>query len=190
MILFARAIGFKSEDEFWPNLKISQILRKVLTFQSGQTQDVVSRLVREFNCDSIVSKISDRMMNFFKACLNPNSDQRPSPKELLSLLNQTCPSSYETYSFPTMKLRCRDFEWPPEIASNDDEAADEENQDNPLDALTLPEIYYIWHLAGGDIMGEIRRHGLMVSLPPILTHPKILLGEGNAVGQVKEKCTL
>ena len=33
MILFARAIGFKSEEEFWPNLKISQILRKILTFQ-------------------------------------------------------------------------------------------------------------------------------------------------------------
>lgn len=185
MILFARAIGFSSEDEFWPNLKISQILRKVLTFNCGQ--DVVARLVREFNCDITVSKISDRMMNFFKACLNPNSAQRPSPKELLCLLNQTCPSSYETYSFPSMKLRCRDFQWPPEIASSNNY---EEDQDNPLDALTLPEIYYIWHLAGGSVEGEIRRHGLMVSLPPILTHPKILLGEGNAVGQVKEKCTL
>ena len=92
-----------------------------------------------------------------------------------------------------MKLRCRDFQWPPDVASyNAHEAAadDEENQDNPLDALSLPELYYIWHLAGGSVEGEIRRHGLMVSLPPILTHPKILLGEGNAVGQVKEKCTL
>ena len=55
---------------------------------------------------------------------------------------------------------------------------------------TLSEIYYLWVLAGGDIMSELRRHGLMVSLPPILTLPSIMLNEGHPLGLVKERCAL
>ena len=181
MVLFAKAIGLNNEYDYWPNLKISQILRKVTSFDSSQ--DIVTRLAREFNCDNVIAKLPHQILDFFRASLNPNSSQRASIQQLLTMLNQNSPSCYENHYFPTMKLRCEKFSSPPMIE-------DYNENENPIDALTLQEIYYIWHLAGGDIMGEIRRHGLMVSLPPILTYPKILLNEGHAVGQLKERCTL
>ena len=39
-------------------------------------------------------------------------------------------------------------------------------------------------------MSELRRHGLMVSLPPVLTLPKIVLNEGHPLGIPKERCAL
>ena len=72
----------------------------------------------------------------------------------------------------------------------DDENYDENVEEHAIDALTLSEIYYLWVLAGGDIMSELRRHGLMVSLPPVLTLPSIMLNEGHPLGLVKERCAL
>ena len=51
--------------------------------------------------------------------------------------------------------------------------------------LLLPqEIYYLWELAGGDVVAELGRHGLMVTMPPVVALPKIVLGEGHFQGQV------
>ena len=181
MIIFAKAMSLKNEYEFWPGLPMSQILRKVISF--AHNEDVVSRLVREFSCDSVISNLPVQVLDFLKACLHSDPSQRKSIKELLIMLDRSVPNMYEIKTFPTMNLRCETFSWPPEV----DEDIDDEN---PLDALNLSEIYYLWHLAGGEVMGEIRKNGLMVSLPPVLTHPKVTLNEGHAVGQVKERCTL
>ena len=48
----------------------------------------------------------------------------------------------------------------------------------------MQEIYYLWELAGGDVVSELSRHGLMVTMPPIVALPKIVLGEGHFQGQV------
>lgn len=39
-------------------------------------------------------------------------------------------------------------------------------------------------------MAELRRHGLMASLPPVLRVPRIFLNEGHPLGVVKERCAL
>ena len=39
-------------------------------------------------------------------------------------------------------------------------------------------------------MSELRKHGLMVSMPPILNLPKLLLIEGHQQGKIMEKCAL
>ena len=43
----------------------------------------------------------------------------------------------------------------------------------------------MWQLAGGDVVSELGRHGLMVTMPPIVALPKLVLGEGHFQGQVK-----
>jgi TBC domain-containing protein kinase-like protein len=50
----------------------------------------------------------------------------------------------------------------------------------------LQEIYYLWQLAGGDVVSELGRHGLMVTMPPIVALPKLVLGEGHFQGKVKQ----
>ena len=71
----------------------------------------------------------------------------------------------------------------------DDDSLDDDDME-AIDALSLSEIYYLWVLAGGDIMSELRKNGLMVSLPPVLTMPSIMLNEGHPLGLVKERCVL
>ena len=72
-----------------------------------------------------------------------------------------------------MELRCKNLELPD--ITNNDSINDSDEELGAIDALSLSELYYLWVLAGGDIMSELRRHGLMVSLPPVLTLPRIML---------------
>ena len=48
----------------------------------------------------------------------------------------------------------------------------------------------MWQLAGGGIVSELGRHGLMVTMPPIVSLPKIVLGEGHFQGQVCQNSQL
>ena len=65
-----------------------------------------------------------------------------------------------------------------------------ENEETALDVVTIDEIYYLWRLAGGDVLSELRKHGLVVPKPPILALPKIVLNEGQSFGAPKERCNL
>ena len=40
------------------------------------------------------------------------------------------------------------------------------------------------------MLGEMTRHGLMVTRPPLLSLPKLVLAEGHAEGQGKERSSL
>jgi hypothetical protein len=51
-------------------------------------------------------------------------------------------------------------------------------QKRALDFLSVREIYYLWQLAGGDVFAELRKHGLMITTPPVVSIPSLLVGEG------------
>ena len=178
MIILAKCLGFQSEEDFWPSLQPSQVLRKVLSLSN--CQDVIGRLAREFNCEEAVKDLPENILLILKSCLVSNPEDRCEPFQILDLLNSHRSLELSVnHVFPTTKLRCLDL-------SNLPMELDE----TLLDALTMQEIYYLWVLAGGDIMSELRKHGLMVSMPPILNLPKLLLVEGHQQGKIMEKCAL
>jgi hypothetical protein len=41
-----------------------------------------------------------------------------------------------------------------------------------LGRRTLKEVYYFWQLAGGDVIGELKRQGLTRKKPAILSLPR------------------
>jgi TBC domain-containing protein kinase-like protein len=118
----------------------------------------------------------------------PNLDGRPTAQEILSnkfsSIAQELDSEDSMSIFPSLRLRCKDLQTLPDLADDD---ADE---DQPLDVLAIQETYYLWKLAGGDILGELTKHGLMVTRPPIVSVPRLVLGEGHLEGQRKERCSL
>lgn len=189
MIILAKLLGLKSEQEFWPSLQVSQVVRKVLSLVD--CQDTLGRLSREFGCESVLKTLPDDILQFLTSSFLP-AETRPSPGELLQTLQGSDLSSVRrtAMTFPCMELRCKDLKLPKLTSIMDDENYDENVEEHAIDALTLSEIYYLWVLAGGDIMSELRRHGLMVSLPPVLTLPSIMLNEGHPLGLVKERCAL
>ena len=60
----------------------------------------------------------------------------------------------------------------------------------PLERLTVAEIYYLWQLAGGDVQSELARQGLLIASPPCLSLPSLCTTEGQMFGQPKPRHTL
>ena len=175
VIILAKLIGLKSEQDLWPSLQVSQVLRKVLSL--ADCQDTLGRLSREFGCESVLNSLPETILHFLNRCFLP-AETRPRPGDLLKTLQGggIVSSSIRQTSlgaFPSMELRCKNLELPD--ITNNDSINDSDEELGAIDALSLSELYYLWVLAGGDIMSELRRHGLMVSLPPVLTLPRIML---------------
>lgn len=42
----------------------------------------------------------------------------------------------------------------------------------PFEIFTIHELYHWWQLAGGDVLLELKRQGLIRSTPPILSLPR------------------
>ena len=66
-----------------------------------------------------------------------------------------------------------------EADANDEDHDDEDDEDmernEAMDALQLRELFYLWQLAGGDGQSELRKHGLVVNMPPILNLPNLIV---------------
>jgi len=167
----------------WPTAKVSQVVRKVLSLGECDTgAAVLERISREHGCVGRVSTIPQTILDLIHICLSPGED-RPTPEQLLQ--SDLFPNvSAEQYNytppvFPSLVLRCSTLPWPlpppPEL---------------PMDHFTVPELYYLWQLAGGDAQSELRKHGLMVTTPPVLSLPSLCTSEGQTFGQPKQRHTL
>lgn len=42
----------------------------------------------------------------------------------------------------------------------------------PFEIFTINELYHWWQLAGGDVLQELKKQGLIRSSPPVLSLPK------------------
>ena len=170
----------------WPGAKVWQVIRKVVSLGECETGAVVlERVAREHGCVGRVSTIPQTLLDLIHVCLSP-ADERPTAEQLLTsgLLGSgpVSPSSYQYFpsKFPTTALRCSSLPWPPCPPS----------LDNKIDFLSVRELYYLWELAGGDVKTELRKHGLMVTTPPVLSLPSVCTGEGQAIGHPKHRGSL
>ena len=74
MIILAKLIGLKSEQDFWPSLQVSQVVRKVLSLVD--CQDTLGRLSREFGCESVLKTLPDDILQFLTSSFLP-AETRP-----------------------------------------------------------------------------------------------------------------
>ena len=89
-------------------------------------------------------------------------------------------------SFPTLKLRSKNLNLE-DLEREDHYDVEEES---PLDVLGIHEVYHLWKLAGGDVFGELAANGLTTTKAPVLSLPKLVLGEGHVEGLSKERSSL
>ena len=202
MILACQIFGIARP---WANLKSSQTIRKVLSL-SHFKGSVLERIAREHNCEEKLKNVSQRLREFIDKCFTTDAKIRPTPSILrLQYFNES-PSDSDTLhsSFPTLKLRCSNLKLPKVKMTFNDSSDMKNNRDlqyqnderckelesTPLGILNIHEIYYLWQLAGGDTLGELRKCGLIVNRPAILSLPSIVISEGHAQGQTKERSSL
>nr|XP_012148030.1 PREDICTED: TBC domain-containing protein kinase-like protein isoform X2 [Megachile rotundata]XP_012148031.1 PREDICTED: TBC domain-containing protein kinase-like protein isoform X2 [Megachile rotundata] len=141
----------------WPNVKLSQCLRKVLSLIHCETS-VFERIARENNCYHIYKELPDKVKEFIDACLQIHPSKRKTPEELLKL------TIFEHF-----------------LSKNEKEK--EESLYKNVIVRKMDELYYLWQLAGGDITAELKKQGLIRSTPPILSIPNLVILLGQMFGQ-------
>ena len=120
------------------------------------------------------------MKDFISTCLTISARDRPTPRQLLDHvlfeeLKDADPTSESAEGmqfevFPGFHSRrlpvCRSIK-------------------HPLLERSLQELYYLWHLAGGDVQAELKKQGLIRTKAPILSIPKYVLSKQNAKIRIK-----
>jgi len=173
-------------NQFWPQSRVGQVLRKIVSLGECENgTSVLEKLAREHGCIEKIGTVDPQVLQLIHTCLTPCSSDRPSPAQLLSseiFLNQTRPAPtiiFKIPAFPVMELRSKTLVPP-----------DTSRFKKPLDFLTVRETYYLWQLAGRDVMAELRKHGLMITTPPVISTPTLVSGEGQEFGVPRERAAL
>ncbi|GLG98476.1 Putative mitogen-activated protein kinase kinase kinase 7-like [Gryllus bimaculatus] len=138
------------QKEFWADLKLPQIMRKVLSLLHCNGK-VFERLAREHSCLEAYQDLPSDLRDFISLCLNINIHHRPTPHQL------------QDHTF---------------VLAGQEENVTEIRQKavtnkHPLLERQLKELYHLWHLAGGDVQTELKKQGLIRTKAPILTLPDI-----------------
>ncbi|KAE8749565.1 hypothetical protein FOCC_FOCC003831 [Frankliniella occidentalis] len=168
IILTEQALGV---EQLWPELKLAQLMRKVLSLiNCNSDTSVFSRIAREHSCWSKYESLPQSLVHLINSCLQLNPLDRPTPKELLEF------PIFKEYSFDEYSL-----------AERPDTLVETTHH---LNSLPLQELYYLWRLAGGDVQSELKKQGLIRTMPPILSVPRLVLLEGSVLGKRRDQTSL
>ncbi|KAJ8921997.1 hypothetical protein NQ315_008635 [Exocentrus adspersus] len=148
----------------WHFLKLGQRIRKILSLLQCTTS-IFERIAREHNCYETYLELPKELRNVIDSCLSVYPKDRPTCDELLT---NTLFNDYFKKTQPVEERRY--FE--------------------PFEIFTISELYHWWQLAGGDVLQELKKQGLIRSSPPILSLPHLVLIEGTVLGQERNPATI
>lgn len=154
---------------FWPNLKLGQIIRKILSLVYCTTNSIFEKIAREHNSYEDYQNLNPDLRQIVEDCLRVSPGERPDASAL---------------------LRRHIFA---QCSSNNNEQ--HKLQREPFTPCTIDALYHWWQLVGGDVTQELKRQGLIRSTPPILSLPSMVLLDGcstaaASVGQERNPATL
>ncbi|PNF39774.1 TBC domain-containing protein kinase-like protein, partial [Cryptotermes secundus] len=180
IIILELALG----RQLWNDLKLAQCMRKVLSLLHVQVS-VLERLARELGCWDQCQELPPELHDFISKCLSISPCERPTPHQLLqhTLFQDLCEADTITHTSEEMKYQVF-----PGFQSRRIPVT--KNTKHPLFERSLQELYYLWHLAGGDVQAELRKQGLIRTKAPILSIPKLVLLEGTVFGQVRDQTSM
>jgi TBC domain-containing protein kinase-like protein len=146
----------------WQSLKLSQVMRKILSFVN--TKNVLEKIANEHGCPEKYQSLTPALRELLEACLSISAKDRPTPEAILKHPLFGSPERYAAKSRPK----------PARL----------------MDRLDLKILYYLYLLAGGDVEVELKRQGLVRNEAPILSVPKLVLLNGQTVGETKTQSGL
>ncbi|XP_023017738.2 TBC domain-containing protein kinase-like protein [Leptinotarsa decemlineata] len=147
----------------WSSLKLDHRIRKVLSLLQSSTS-IFERISREHNAYDEYVNLDEDLKNLIESCLNIYPEKRPSCEELLQ---RDIFSGFKDFT-PSKNKQLR----------------------KPFEIFTIHELYHWWQLAGGDVLQELKKQGLIRSSPPVLSLPHLVLIEGSILGQERNPATL
>ncbi|KAK5650705.1 hypothetical protein RI129_001734 [Pyrocoelia pectoralis] len=147
----------------WQSLKVGQRIRKVLSLVQGNTS-IFERIAREHNCYDIYLSVPSDLKQIIEVCLTIMPCDRPTVQIILK--NEV----FAQFKTAKESNRRKIYE--------------------PFEQFTIEELYHWWQLAGGDVLLELKKQGLIRSSPPILSLPQMVLIDGLILGQERNPATL
>lgn len=107
------------------------------------------RLARENDRVDLCKRVPLKLREIIDSCLQPR--ERPTAAQLLqSHFGGGGGQIHKGASFPSMRLRSAGLDL--DAVESEEE---EEEEEDPLSVLTMHETYYLWKLAGGDVLGAV-----------------------------------
>eukprot|EP00794_Sanderia_malayensis_P007217 gene7217-8025_t len=188
--------SFPSHGGLWSSEKrdISKIFRKLLhLIIEYDSVDALEDILKYSNAKARILDMDRYFVSFLKRCLTIDAAARPTAEELLKhefLHKLAVPggSKHRNFNgclnFPAV-YRSKYLDAPDynKLLSELSDAKDEDH----LTSRPIKEFYFLWTLAGGDVMTELKRHGLMKSNPPSLSMPVAVLNNGESYGLERER---
>ncbi|CAH1185880.1 unnamed protein product [Phyllotreta striolata] len=150
------------DKSLWSSLKVGQRIRKILSLLQSNSS-VFERIAREHNAYEEYLNVPEDLKEMIESVLNIDPTKRPTCEELL---RNKIFSQFQT----------------------EQDSGDKELKN--FEIFTIHELYHWWQLAGGDVLQELKKQGLIRSSPPILSLPHLVLIEGNILGQERNPATL
>ncbi|GAB0099395.1 TBC domain-containing protein kinase-like protein [Sergentomyia squamirostris] len=144
----------------WGNLKIAQIIRKILSLCN--TKNVLEKIAREHKFHDKYLEMDGGIRDLLESCLSISVRERFLPGDVLN---------HEIFK-----------ELPP--------LEEKKKPSNLLLRCPLKQIYYLWQLAGGDVQAELKKEGLIRTEAPILLMPNVILLNGRVCGSPKSQSHL
>lgn len=132
---------------FWSTFKIGQVTRKILSLLSAN--NVLEKIAREHECLEKYNSMHENIRQLIERCLELKTAERPLPKDIL-----------ENEIFLEKSM----FEY-----------KIESNEKSLLMKCSMSQIYYWWQLAGGDVLSDLKKEGLIKNEAPILLMSKYVL---------------
>ncbi|XP_050098925.1 TBC domain-containing protein kinase-like protein [Anopheles aquasalis] len=160
IILAELALGCR----LWESLKLSQIVRKVLSLVN--THNVFEKIAREHERLEVYETLDAALKRIVQECLTVSPFRRPLARDALD---------DPVFDF------LRHVELSP---------GDQSGLTLVEKHLSLSQIYYLWQLAGGDVQQELKKEGLIKSEAPILLLPNMVLLNGKSMSPPKSQSLL
>lgn len=155
------------EISLWVNMKFSQIVRKILSYCSGDGS-ILEKIAREHNCLESYNNLDEDFRSLLESCLTISSRNRPTAKEIL---NAGVFQKYQdSVGFVAVKKSVIEM--------------------SPIERLELRQVYYLWQLTGGDVQAELKNKGLIRSEAPVLIIPSLVLLNGKSFPVHKSQSSL
>jgi len=186
--------GLWCADKMRPGQILHKLVQLVVTCDSA---DALESILEFSGTHSQIKGMNRSLASFLRRCLTLDPASRPSAHELLGheflqplireqdrMETQDDISPYGFEVFPAVyrsdKLDSPDYG---KLLEDLSETEDEDH----LAGRPINEVYHLWTLAGGDVMTELKKHGLLKSKPPVLSLPTAMLNNGESYGPEKER---
>lgn len=189
--------------QIWSDLprrnSLTNICKRILHLTTIKNMTIPQFLFDTQQAPTLFFSMPQEITDFLMKCLNTDPSLRPSPKELLEhpFIKDTItpspnlpliPTCFESTQNRTEKLDISIFTQM--LTDTQGQNSEVETFQSLLAERDIHEVFYLWSLAGGDLLHELEKNGQVQSKAPICSLPQVVTKNKENFGTEKEILTL